>query len=183
MTTARLRWLSSRRVIGVVFAVVAAFAIARWCTHDSSPERRARVVEVDNASVIALPSKAEPQLVLTGAYEFEEGQFLTTPPGGEAPKGFLLRVRSSKESDGRTMVETTPASLFEAVPQGSLVANPSDFGLAPAKSEVDHLALTAFRTHAGPRMVAKNDEGGLFSFPVGAHLNCKGPDGNLTGKN
>jgi len=87
------------------------------------------VVVVPNDSVITLPTRWKPRLVLSGRQEITLGDFVTTEPvpGSKAEEGFLLKALSVNETETETTLKTRPASLFEAVPQGSLVANPSDF--------------------------------------------------------
>jgi hypothetical protein len=48
-------------------------------------------------------------------------------PGPNAKEGFLLKVLGVDEADGRTVLDTEAASLFEAVLSGGLVANPGAF--------------------------------------------------------
>jgi hypothetical protein len=120
------RWVAYLPVALLLLAVL----FVTWLVIDDSeaePDQRPRVLRIDGSQVIDAPSERDPELVLAGSSDLASGQLITTEPGPEAPEGFLLRVLSSDESDGRTTVEVEQASLFEAVPDGSLVAVPTDF--------------------------------------------------------
>jgi hypothetical protein len=113
------------------------------------------VVEVADAAIVALPTAHSNRLVLSGPQEVKRGDFLTTKPGENAAEGFLLKALSVGEAAGDTIVVTQPASLFEAEPVGSLIADTSDF-LAPGASLIPQaeptaagaLATAAWRTAA-----------------------------------
>lgn len=90
---------------------------------DGGRQKRLPVV-VRNSDVVTLPTTADHELVLSGAQEIKRGQFVTAAPAGRAKPGFLLKALSVEETGDETLVETRPASLFEAVP-GSRNANRS----------------------------------------------------------
>jgi hypothetical protein len=79
---------------------------------------------VQSSEVLKLPDGSTPTLVLSGASNLRSGQFITTTPGIHAPEGFLLKVINSEISGGETFVDVRPASLYEAVPSGSLSVRP-----------------------------------------------------------
>lgn len=92
---------------------------------------------VRSSEVLRLPSGVSSKLVLSGEHTLPSGKFLTTAPGGNAPEGFLFKVIDSEISGGETVVDVRPASLYEAVPSGSLRAGPEDFGAAGSTYESD----------------------------------------------
>lgn len=102
---------------------------------DPAPERVPRVVRVDSSKVLTLPSEGDESLVLAGSRKLSPGQFVTAAPGPGAPEGFLLEVHSSDIARERTVATVEPASLYEAVPNGALVANPGDFEPATEKEQ------------------------------------------------
>ncbi len=85
---------------------------------------------VDPADVVSLPTVSDPTLRLAGSQNLEPGQFLAAPPEGNTPDGFLLKVASSSVSGDQTLVETEPASLYEAVPTGQIAVNLGDLSSA-----------------------------------------------------
>jgi len=132
------RWRDLR-----VGAAIAAVALVGWfVVHRSSPEPEVvpRVVLIDSAQVLRLPSTSDPRLVLSGSHQLVQGQFvtaaadwMTTYP--RTPEGFLLRVIGSDVSHGETTVQTQPASLFAAVPSGEIDTAGSNFhSLTPARA-------------------------------------------------
>jgi len=126
-------------VITLILAIgLGLFALGR--SDDTEAEAdQGQVMVVPNADVVSLPTEGHEQLVLTGTQTIEPGDFVTTRPGPNATEGFLLKALSSEESDGRTTLDTEAASLFEAVPQGSLVANPAAFEeLSPTQAFVEY---------------------------------------------
>jgi hypothetical protein len=99
-----------------------------------------------------------------------EGQFLTAAPGRNTAGGFLLRVLSSKVSDGRTTVVVRPATLYEAVPVGSLVVGPEDFSTAGSNNglnQVHHGNYVPVRLMTSA--IDRAPEWSPFSFPRWVH--------------
>lgn len=123
------RWLLA---VGVSVAIVVLLIVGLSDGDDTGrqePESRApKVVVVPDSVVDSVPTEDDEELILLPtAPRIGRGDFLTTKRGPNARSGFLLKALSVDEVDGKIVVETEPASLFEAVPAGSLIANPADF--------------------------------------------------------
>ena len=136
-------WRDSPGVAGgIVIALILAIGLGMFAlgrSGDTEPEAdQGEVVVVPNADVVALPTEWHEQLVLAGTWTIEPGDFVTTKPGLNAAEGFLLKVRSKEEAAGLTTLDTEAASLFEAVPQGSLVANPVAFQELPTQAFAEY---------------------------------------------
>lgn len=78
-----------------------------------------KVVRIAAKKVLRLPSRAKRSLVISGAHKLKPGEFLNAAPSEKVPAGFLLKVVSSKVAKAKTTVQVMPASLYEAVPNGS----------------------------------------------------------------
>jgi hypothetical protein len=132
----RLRWVYL--YVASLLLLSAFFVIRLIAGGSGEPDRLPMVLQIDGSQVVGVPSERDPELVLAGSSELAAGQLITAKPGPEAPEGFLLRVLGSSESDGETIVEVEQASLFEAVPDGSLVAAPTDFSHYAEAPERDY---------------------------------------------
>jgi hypothetical protein len=135
----------SRRPVSTVItattvAVGLAIAIVNPFGDNSRHEpetHKPTIKHVENANIVALPSLSLPRLELAGRYVIEQGEFLTTDPGANAPEGFLLKAVkpsytstvTTDDDEGKvvTSVRTRPASIFEAEPAGKLIATTTDF--------------------------------------------------------
>ena len=125
----RGRWLLAIGVsVAVVVLVIVGLSASDDTSHQEPESRDPKVVVIPNSAIDSVPTGNDEELiVLPTAPRIDRGDFLTTKPGPNARRGFLLKALSVNEVDGKAVVETEPASLFEAVPAGSLVANPADF--------------------------------------------------------
>ena len=138
-----------------VTAVVVAIIIIAWgSSPESSPDdRRPRVVVVNAAKVLALPTEADSRLVLSGKEKrIVVGDFVTTTPDWEAndphaPEGFLLEVKRSTFAHGVTTVTVEPASLFEAEPEGKLSTADSRFSSVESAA-VEESIFSPLESHA-----------------------------------
>jgi hypothetical protein len=129
------------------------------------------VTRIKTSQVVELPSDARPRLVLSGSHEFAAGQIITAAPGPDAPEGFLLRIRSSEVSGDETTVEVQPASLYEAMPEGSLVASTADFSVDSLHSKAD---VVAEGHHVLARLATEPaDDPGSQTVPFDKLLKCK----------
>jgi hypothetical protein len=133
---------------GIVIAVILVFGLGLFAldrSDDTEAEAdQGEVVVVPNTDVIAVPTESNERLVLAGTWTIEPGDFVTTKPGPNAAEGFLLKALSKEESDGRITLDTEAASLFEAVPRGSLVANPAAFQKLPPTQAFGEYAYADF---------------------------------------
>lgn len=154
------RWIKLLLAAGLTVTVAGLLIVALSDGEDSHHRKPhshdPKIVVVPNSAVQRLPTASNEELVLEGGQEkIVPGDFVTTNWGPNAEESFLLRVLAKEETEGWTKLKTEPGSLFEAVPAGSLVANPSDFVLepgiaptSPARVPVEgaaHLAPAAFR--------------------------------------
>jgi hypothetical protein len=122
-----------------------------------------------------LPGPGDSTLILSGSHTYLPGEYLTTPPSGEAPEGFLLKVVRSAIAGGATEVETEPGSLFEAVPNGEIDADLSgSTSTTPMNSDARRLRkANAAAAAAGPREA---------DVPFGENVHCEsGAEMHLTG--
>jgi hypothetical protein len=147
---------------------------------EQQPGSTPSVMKIDGLRVVKLPDKHTSELVLTGSSEFKAGQLITTPPGPFAPEGFLLRVVSSQISDDETTVVVRPASLFEAVPSGSLVVNQADFSHYVEPEVERHLETVPEPLHGVDHVRARfsamdpTPEAGHQTVPFDLPLACDG---------
>jgi hypothetical protein len=134
--TQEARWGRWLLAIGISVAVVVLLIVGLSggddTRHQEPESRDPKVVVVPNSAVDSVPTENDEELILLPtAPRIDRGDFLTTKPGPNARRGFLLKAKSVEESDDETTVATEAASLYEAVPSGSLLANPSDFTPEP----------------------------------------------------
>jgi hypothetical protein len=102
------------------------------------------LAQVPGSSIEQIPSAGDPTLVVDGAHSYAPGEFLTTPPGEEAPEGFLLKVVSSSTGGGKTEVLTEPASFYEAVPNGEIDEDLSESnGAVPLNAAASRIEASA----------------------------------------
>lgn len=123
--------------------------------------------------VLSLPSGGDNTLIFTGTPPLSPGDFLTAPPGPNAPSGFLLKVLGSTVVGGQTHVQTEPASLYEAVPNGSIVA---DLGNLASAKPLNADARTFSRA------LRAATASGDTNVPIDQHVSCGGSaEMNLSG--
>jgi hypothetical protein len=133
-----------------------------------------QVTAISANEVLGLPSGGDNTLVLAGTPPLSPGDFLTVPPGTNVPSGFLLKVLGSTVTGGQTQVQTEPASLFEAVPNGSIGADLGDLGSATPLNADARTFSRALRAAA-----ASGDE---TNVPFDQHVSCGGSaEMNLSG--
>lgn len=133
-----------------------------------------QVTAISANEVLSLPSGGDNTLVLDGTPPLSPGDFLTTPPGTNVPSGFLLKVLGSTVTGGQTQVQTEPASLFEAVPNGSIAA---DLGNLASATPLNADARTFSRA-----LRAAAASGGDTNVPFDRHVSCGGSaEMNLSG--
>lgn len=118
---------------------------------------------VDAGAVAKLPTDSDPTLILNGTRNFAPGQFISTAPGSGAPSGFLLKVVATSVSDGQTTVKTEPASLYQAVPNGSIDMSLGDLGSATPLNAAARRFSRAMRAPGSPQNV-----------PFNKKVNCSG---------
>lgn len=160
MRSSGLRWKKpSAKAVAVVVVAILTIVVLRTLSSSSGPEDvDPRVVVIEPSAVLALPTGADPRLILEGSEDsLAVGDFLTTWPDWEAenphaPEGFLLKVKHSEVVDRVTTVEVEPASLFEVELEGQLdteglrfrsVELSSPEASAPGQVE-DHVAEPVF---------------------------------------
>jgi hypothetical protein len=136
---------------------------------DQEPEtHHPQVVLVPNKEVITLPSEDDAELDLSAPQSIEPGDFVTTEPGPNAEEGFLLKAISVENTGDEVRLETEAASLYEAVPSGSLVANPSAF------EEISPTHAFAGYDYAFEHALAAFDPGDLLD-----QISCAGSEKTL----
>jgi hypothetical protein len=139
-------------------------------TTPSSPQ----VTAISANEVLSLPSAGENTLVLVGTPPLSPGDFLTTPPGANVPSGFLLKVLGSTVTGSQTHVQTEPASLYEAVPNGSIAADLGNLASATPQNADARTFSRALRTSSA---------GGDEHVPFDRHVSCGGSaEMNLSGR-
>jgi hypothetical protein len=75
------------------------------------------------AAVTDAPPPGEPgTLRYSGRAGVEPGEFVALGVGAETPDGMLARVTAVRSGHGETVLDTVPASLVDAVPEGRLGA-------------------------------------------------------------
>jgi hypothetical protein len=76
------------------------------------------------STVESVPTPGRPgRLVYAGGNSVKVGQVIAVDQGPRTPVGFLGRATSVRTKAGETIVGTVPASLLEAVPNGSIDAS------------------------------------------------------------
>ncbi len=133
-----------------------------------------QVTSISPDQVLSLPSPGDNTLVLAGARPLSPGDFLTAPPGTNVPSGFLVKVLGSTVTGGQTHVQTQPASLYEAVPNGSIAADLGNLGSATPLNADARTVSRALRASAA--------SGGDTNVPFDQHVSCEGSaEMNLSG--
>lgn len=131
------------------------------------------VTAISPGDVLSLPSGGDNTLVLAGTPPVFPGDFLTAPPGVNVPSGFLLKVLGSTVSGGQTHVQTEPASLYEAVPNGSIAADLGNLASATPLNADARTFSRAFRAASAS---------GDTNVPFNQHVSCGGStEMNLSG--
>lgn len=132
-----------------------------------------QVTAISANEVLSLPSGGDNTLVLDGTPPLSPGDFLTAPPGTNVPSGFLLKVLGSTVTGGQTHVQTEPASLFEAVPNGSIAADLGNLASATPQNADARTFSRALRAAAAS---------GDTNVPFDRHVSCGGSaEMNLSG--
>jgi hypothetical protein len=135
--------------------------------------RPPQVTAISTDEVLNLPSEGDKTLVLAGSLSLSPGDFLTAPPGTNVPSGFLLKVLGSTVTGGQTHVQTESASLFEAVPNGSIGADLGNLASATPLNADARIFSRALRAAAAS---------GDTNVPFDQHVSCGGSaEMNLSG--
>ncbi|MGI8801001.1 MAG: hypothetical protein ACR2KV_02350 [Solirubrobacteraceae bacterium] len=112
------------------------------------------------STVVSLPRPgAAGQVVLAGRRAVKPGQVLAVGYSSTTPNGFLGRVAAVRVAGARTVVDTVPATLLDAVGNGDLnLANFTD-------------VATGTRLGGGHTAALKKS---LFNHDIGKSLSCEG---------
>ena len=122
-------------------------AVRRGRVLATSSSRRLRVTRASGAvvsgvhavviapsAVSAAPAPGQPgELVFAGGDSVQAGQIVAIGIGPATPYGFLGRATSVTTRNGQTVVRTVPASLLDAVSQGSIDATLAAAQAQPAR--------------------------------------------------
>jgi hypothetical protein len=128
-----------------------------------TPPPQVKVTAISPDQVLSLPSGGDNALIFAGTPSLSPGDFLTAPPGPNTPSGFLLKVLGSTVIGGQTQVQTEPASLFEAVPDGSIEADLGDLASATPLNADARTFSRALRAAA---------VNGDTNVPIDQHVSC-----------
>ena len=109
-----------------------------------SPIVPARTTEVlSPAAVSSAPAPGTAgTLVYSGGNDAQVGSIIAIGAGPNTPDGFLGRVTSVHQEGVRTVVSTVPATLLEAVPNGSLDLTAASTTAAVASAPREHPRAT-----------------------------------------
>jgi alpha-tubulin suppressor-like RCC1 family protein len=76
---------------------------------------------ISPSTVRSVPDPGEPgKVTYAGGNDIHKGAIVVVGQGPDTPSGFLGRVTQVDQGNGKTVAETVPATLLQAVPQGSV---------------------------------------------------------------
>jgi alpha-tubulin suppressor-like RCC1 family protein len=93
-----------------------------------APKKGAKTVKVSPrtqiispSAVQAVPAPGKPgRVTLAGGNDVAVGKIVVVGQGADSPNGFLGKVTKVDQQGGQTVVDTVPATLLQAVPEGSV---------------------------------------------------------------
>lgn len=160
--TLTLRVLALKKGHRVAMVGVRPVRITRGAPTTASSGTSATVVPA--SAVTSVPAAGQSgNVVLSGSHPITAGTVIATGIGPNSPDGFLGKVQSSAVSGGQTVVHTVPATIEEALPEGS-------FSLDQA-SRVAGIRRAA-RDQTG--RASSDDEEGTFNHDLSKALTCEG---------
>ena len=78
------------------------------------------------AKVIGAPAPGRPgEVRYAGRPEVDPGEYLASDVGPATPEGMLVRVVAERTEGAQTVLDTVPASLIDAIPEGNIALTPS----------------------------------------------------------
>jgi hypothetical protein len=113
--------LGSRGVMVASGARTVHVLALRTGLHPVSASGRTQVLDPSVVSSVPAPGRSG-KLVYAGGNDVQVGQIVAIGAGPATPDGFLARVTKVVDAGGGMVVSTVPATLLEAVPNGSLDA-------------------------------------------------------------
>jgi hypothetical protein len=123
-----------------VFALGVAVVLAA-CTNNPPPQPPVVVpatTKVLSPTTQAALEQVQPNtLTFAGTQAIKAGDVVVSSPTSTAPDGFLRKVTSVRQENGKTILETAPATLRDAIQKGSLQAT-----RALSASDVETTSLT-----------------------------------------
>jgi PKD domain len=150
----------NHRIRNSVFAL-GMVAILAACTNNPPPQPPVIVpttTKVLSTTTQAALENVQPNtLTFAGTPAIMAGDVVVSSPTSAAPDGFLRKVTSVRQENGKTILETAPATLCDAIQKGSLQAT-----RALNASDVESTNLTQ-----GVKYLAKRDaraDNPTFSF-------------------
>jgi hypothetical protein len=160
--TLTLRVLALEKGHRVAMLRVRPVRITRGAPTTASSETSATVVPA--SAVTSVPAAGQDgNVVLSGSHPMTAGTVIATGIGANSPDGFLGKVQSSAVSGGRTVVQTVPATIQDALPAGS-------FSLDQATRVGE--SRRAARDQTG--RASSDDEEGTFNHDLSKALKCNG---------
>jgi hypothetical protein len=135
------------------------------------PPRSQSTLVLDPQSILSVPEPGQPgQVRVSGNPNVQTGDIIAIGIGPGSPDGFLGRVTSVKTEGAVTVLETVPATLPEALPEGEFSQEIEAEEFEVENSEADELSAVAAGAHArstGPK-------GSLQAIPVRDSFSCNG---------
>jgi hypothetical protein len=123
------------------------------------------------ASVSAAPAAGQAgSLVLTGTPVLSAGSYIAVDVGPNTPAGFFAQVLSSEVQGDQTVVQTQPAALIDAVPDGSISITGNELTPDPRLRGQNRSDLLECEGGAGPSI----DVTSTFDFHADADFAWSG---------
>ncbi len=134
-----------------LFVAISLGSLLAACTNNPPPQPPVIVpatTKVLSAATQASLENVQPNLLtFSGAQTMTAGDVVVSSPSAAAPDGFLRKVINVRQENGKTILETAPATLRDAIQKGSLQAT-----RALSASDVESTNLTQ-----GVKYVVKRD--------------------------
>jgi hypothetical protein len=165
-----LRVLALKKGHRVAMVRVPSVRVKRGAPTTASSGTSATVVPA--STVTSLPSAGQSgNVVLSGSHPMAAGTVIATGTGPNSPDGFLGKVRSSAVSGGRTVVQTVPATIQEALPAGSFSLDQATRVGGIRRADRDQTGRTS-----------SDDDEGTFNHDLSKALKCEdGAEFDATG--
>jgi hypothetical protein len=135
------------------------------------PSPGGRTLVLDPQTILAVPEPGQPgQVRVNGNPGVQPGDIIAMGVGPGSPDGFLGRVTGVGTEGGVTVLQTVPATLPEALPEGEFNQE-----IEPEEIEVENSGAAALDAIApGAATTSTGPKGMLTSVPVSASFSCQG---------